>query len=532
VVRIFARLKLRLIRNGLRTPQYALLFTLGASAAGVLALLGFIFLSSVRNDPIASDAVIVTFSAITVMWIVVPLLGFGTDETLDPQRLVLLPLTRGQLLCGLLTAALVGIAPVAVAFALTGAVIAVASGALSVLLIAASIVLTILFCVVASRVLIGVLAPLLRSRRGRDVMVMTVLLAAFVSQAFRLFAARGGTHDARKAFAQIADHVKYTPFGWGGLSATEAGAGHIAAALIALAGMTALIAGLLWAWSNTIPRAMTASDISAPEAAKKPKRRTALYPRWMPILPHNRMGATAAKELRYYLRDPRRRGPLVAALIVPALFLFESMRDAHVRPAASTMLALVTLLPASGLTLNQFGMDGAALWANVVAGSDPRADLTGKNLATALFVVPLIGLPAIATASVTGGWAYLPVTFGVAPGALGVILAIGDLVSVRAPYALPDRKNPLAANPGQGCVGGLAAMGALLADAIVLVPVGVVTAIALLSLPLGVATVVAVVFSTVYGGAFWYFFGVRRSSSYVEGRMPELLDAVSPRHAG
>ena len=231
------------------------------------------------------------------------------------------------------------------------------------------------------------------------------------------------------------------------------------------------------------------------------------------------------------MRDPRRRGPLIAALIVPALFLFESMRDANVRPAASTLLALVTLLPASGLTLNQFGMDGAALWANVVAGSDPRADLTGKNFATALFVIPLIGLPAIATASVSGGWAYLPVTFGVAPGVLGVILAIGDLVSVRAPYALPDRKNPLASNPGQGCVGGLAAMGALLADAIVLLPVGVVTAVALLTLPLGVATVIAVAFSTLYGGAFWYY-GVRSSSRYVEWRMPELLDAVSPRHAG
>jgi ABC-2 type transport system permease protein len=207
------------------------------------------------------------------------------------------------------------------------------------------------------------------------------------------------------------------------------------------------------------------------------------------------------------------------------------MRDANVRPAASTLLALVTLLPASGLTLNQFGMDGAALWANVVAGSDPRADLTGKNFATAMFVIPLIGLPAIATASVTGGWAYLPVTFGVAPGALGVILAIGDLVSVRAPYALPDRKNPLASNPGQGCVGGLAATGALVADAVALIPVGVVTAIALLTLPLGVATVIAVAFSTLYGGACWYY-GVRSSSRYIEWRMPELLDAVSPRHAG
>ena len=273
MVRVFARLKLRLIRNGLRTPQYALLFVLGASAAGVLAVLGFIFLSAVRNDPIAADAVIVTFAAVSVMWIVVPLLGFGTDETLDPQRLVLLPLTRGQLLRGLLTAALVGIAPIAVAFALSGAIVALATNALSALFIVAAIVATILFCVVASRVLIAVLAPLLRSRRGRDVMVMTVVLAAFVPQAFRLFAARGGTHDARKAFGQIASHVKYTPFGWGGFAASEAGQSHYLAAALALVGLAVLITGLLWSWSVTIPRAMTASDLNTSEVAK-PSRAT------------------------------------------------------------------------------------------------------------------------------------------------------------------------------------------------------------------------------------------------------------------
>src|SRR5690606_1723416 len=83
----FARLKLRLIRNGLRSPQYALMFILGASAAGVLALGGFVALATLRNQSIGPDVTLTVFAAVTVMWIVVPLIGFGTDETLDPQRL-------------------------------------------------------------------------------------------------------------------------------------------------------------------------------------------------------------------------------------------------------------------------------------------------------------------------------------------------------------------------------------------------------------------------------------------------------------
>ena len=121
MARHFVRLKLRLVRNGLRSPQYAVLFALGAATASLLALIGFIALATMRNDPSSSDATIVIFGAVTMLWTVVPLLGFGTDETLDPQRLALLPLRRGQLLRGLLAAALVGIAPIATTIGLSGA---------------------------------------------------------------------------------------------------------------------------------------------------------------------------------------------------------------------------------------------------------------------------------------------------------------------------------------------------------------------------------------------------------------------------
>ena len=197
MARYFALLKLRLIRNGLRSPQYALLFTLGASASAVLAFLGFVFLAALRAHAFAADATLVVFAAVTLVWTVVPLIGFGTDETLDPQRLALLPLRRGQLLRGLLVAALLGVAPIATAFALTGAIVGLAHDALAVLLISLAIAGTLLLCVVASRTLIAVLAPLLRSRRGRDLLVMSVALAAFVPAVVP--AVRGAAHRQRPA---------------------------------------------------------------------------------------------------------------------------------------------------------------------------------------------------------------------------------------------------------------------------------------------------------------------------------------------
>jgi ABC-2 type transport system permease protein len=467
-----------------------------------------------------------------MLWTVVPLLGFGTDETLDPQRLALLPLRRGELLRGLLAAALVGVAPIATAIGLSGAILGQARDVFGAFLIAVAIATTLLLCVTASRALIALLAPLLRSRKGRDLTIMAVTLAALVPQAFQVFSSRAGEKDPRAIFAYIEGNVRPTPFGLGGVAATEAGKGHYLASIAALGGMLGIIAVLLLVWSRMIPRAMTTADI-APAAKVRARGRVdalPLFPRWLPFLPRTRVGAVAAKELAYFVRDPRRRAPLLTALIIPALLLFSTMRDGETRSGATTLLALVALLPASGLTLNQFGLDGAALWALVVSGNEIESDLTGKNIATALMVVPLVAVPAIVTAAVVDGWAYLPLTVGIAPGLLGVILEVGNVVSAWAPYAVPDRKNPLASNPGQGCVGGLAALAALVVDGIMLIPVASVVAITLAALPLATATIVSVLAAAGYGFAAWRI-GRSVAAGHLHGRMPELLDAVSPRQA-
>ena len=115
---------------------------------------------------------------------------------------------------------------------------------------------------------------------------------------------------------------------------------------------------------------------------------------------------------------------------------------------------------------------------------------------------------------------------------LGVILAVGNVVSAWAPYALPDRQNPLAANPGQGCVGGCAAaLGALLVDGIVLLPVLGVTFAALTVTTVPLATIVSVLFRDGIRAVVWWL-GRRAAAHHLWWRMPELLEAVSPRQAG
>ena len=140
------RLKLTLLRNGLRrsVPQLvgmavAALYALGVTAASVGGLVALRFV----HVDVARSLVVVLGSAMTLGWLVLPVLFTGVDQTLDPRRFATFALPRRRLLLGLLAAALVGLpgvvlsvlaltttvtwsrSPQAVAVALVAAVVAV-----------------------------------------------------------------------------------------------------------------------------------------------------------------------------------------------------------------------------------------------------------------------------------------------------------------------------------------------------------------------------------------------------------------------
>jgi len=532
VARTFVRLKLRLLRNGLRIGQAGVLFAIGAIGAAVIALVGFAVLAAARGDATGPNVAVIVFGLATLGWTFFPILGFGNDETLDPQRLATIPLTRRQLVTGVLAASLVGVAPLATLIAFSGALAGFAHDLTSTLLILMAIAASLLLCVVASRTLVAVMVPILRSRRGRDFTILAVTIVALLPPVFQLFATgRGEGRDWSHTISQTAHQVRFTPFAWGGTAVSNAARGHDLAAIGFLLAMTALIAVLLRIWSHVLERGLTTAD-TPPPVSRRGGSSSGLIPRALPFLPHNRVGASAAKDLRYSMRDPRRRAPLIAALVIPAVALWAPLSQLPVdAPASTTLLALVAVLPVAGLTLNQFGLDGAPFWMTVAAGNNPRADLTGKNIANLLVMIPIATAATLICATFTHGWSYIPLTLGLAPALMGVLLGVGNVISVRVPYAMPDRRNPLSFNPGQGCATLLAGLGALAVQGMLLIPVAVLTAILLHVLPLPVATVITIAVANAYGASIWLL-GRRIAWHDAWWRLPELLEAVSPRQAG
>ena len=243
-------------------------------------------------------------------------------------------------------------------------------------------------------------------------------------------------------------------------------------------------------------------------------------------LPRSSVGAVAARELRYQVRDPRRRVQALTALVMGLVWpVISNLHGGQGRAATVLFATAACWLVVFGAT-NQFGLDGRAAWFDLLSSTTPRRLFVGRNLA--LFVPGLLAA-AIACAvlgGLTGGWSYVPAA--VVVSAAGMVAGLGgaNLASVVAPLPVPEGGNPLrAGSTGQGCLAGLlyaVALGlltALLAPLVGAIAVERSSAraclvVGLLGLPYGAL-------------AWWVLTGV--AARLLRRRIPEVLRAVDPR---
>ncbi len=174
MARLLVQLKLRLLANALRSSNRAKASFITSTAFAVLTALGmFALLASLHGQSTAVDLTSVLFTVFAFGWLILPLLAFGLDSTLDPATMALYPLRTRQLATGLLAASATGAWPAANVIGLLGVLIGLASGVLGVLVALVAVPLQVLFCITLARFVTTSMAGLLRSRRGKD-------LAAFL----------------------------------------------------------------------------------------------------------------------------------------------------------------------------------------------------------------------------------------------------------------------------------------------------------------------------------------------------------------
>lgn len=513
MVGLFVRLKVRLLLGTLRSPARVLLVLTGA-------LLGLVVIGGVaaalvvvRDEPatVAATGVLVT-TMLALGWATLPIAAFGVDETLDVSRLALLPIHRGRLLAGLLAGAVIGVPPVLTALLVGVIVVAVTTSWAAVPVAVPAFGLLVAMCLLLGRVTTSALSRLLRSRRGRDLAVLIGLLVVLAAQLPRLLVA----NVDEERLVGIGEVLRWTPPGAAVRSVADAAAGAWVPALLALAYAAATVAVLLGGWYVALGAALTVVDASSTSA----RRRSALR--------GGRLGAVAGKDLRYIWREPRLKFSWLQMMLfgvaVPGFALWDEGRFLPL------VAAMFSALLVTALQFNLLGPEGSAFWLTVVTTGgerDARTDLAGRTAATAAVALGWVVPASVVLAFVAGsGVRSVLVAVGAAAAVLGAGLAVGVVISVLAPFPVPNQPSAAFTGPGagRGCLAGLLWIVGTLVTVVLALPV-VVPAVGWGdSWPVALAVLVC---GPAWGaGLAWL--GRRVAADRLVLRLPETLVAVTP----
>ena len=183
MVALLVRLKLTLLKNSLKRSVWrtvgmiiAMVYALGVVILVLAGLIGLRFTSLA----LTADLTVVGYAGLTVGWLLMSMLVFGVDETIDPAKFALLPVRATDLLPGLLVAGLISAPGVATIVVAAGLVI---TWARSVPLTIAALIaapLGVLTCFLLSRTATAAFASFLASRRFRDLAFVGLALFGVV----------------------------------------------------------------------------------------------------------------------------------------------------------------------------------------------------------------------------------------------------------------------------------------------------------------------------------------------------------------
>jgi len=514
VVAHLARLKLRLLANGLRRSAWqvvGLVFALLYAGGAVLVVLIGLGVLSGQDADTRRTVVVLAGSALVAAWWFLPLFAFGIDATMETDRFATFAIPRRQLVVGLAVAGVIGIPGFATTLMALGTALPWWRQPLAVVAALVGASLGVALCVVGSRTTTTVLAPLLARRRFREVATGVVLvplvLAGPILSSLGIAAERSA-----QSFPALVRVMVWTPFGapWALAADVAAGAwlellGHLAVAVAALA-------LLLLAWAKALGGAMVRQPTTS---GTRGHTGLGLLGR----IPASQGWAVAARCLIYWWRDPRYALAVVIVPLLPVLVFFLGGGDGMLvlGPITATLIGWSISADVS--------YDGTAFWLHVMAPLRGRVDRLGRVASAAVIGVPTTLLMVLGGLLASGRWELTLPMLGVSLGALASALGASSVLSSRLVYPVqPPGSNPFATPQGgttATMVSQLLGFGAL---GLLLLPGGVLTLVAAGTGSTVLGVVAAVVALGIGGGVL--VGGVRIGGDQLDRRAPALLASL------
>lgn len=543
-------LRWKLFTRGFRRDRARLITTI-ISVVILLPLLGFgavITYLAYRDlpAPANSEVLFLVLTAAYLLWIVLPLFEFSVNEGLDVSKLIQFPVTRLEIMFGLLISTLLDI-PM---FGLLLILLAVVVGwAITVPVTLFTIVAMLIFYVQIvgmSQLVLALLMRTLQSRRFRD---LSILLIGLISTSCYIMSqviarmAEAGNIAAVLQHAALSNYLQYLPSGMTARAIQQAAVGNWSIAFAWL--LVSLVAAIvvLYLWQLVLERSLRSPESGG---AVRTRRRRATREVGAVVPVRSLAGTTARtnasleqllaitrKEFIYYWRDPQLKAMLFQSVIYIAIVTIGPFLGTSAgRNSANTMLFVApsaVFISMFILSYNTLGMERQSLTTLFLFPVEPRRLLMGKNLAVAMIgVVELIVLVLVGV-FLTRNWNLALLALIVGLAGIALVLGCGNLSSVFFPTRMRQMRGLRATGSSSGsggCLRSIMVLTLMIVTAILLIPVALA-----LFLPIVLhaqwAWVITIPASLIYGAAF-YIVVTGIASSRMLDREPEIL-AVTTR---
>ena len=459
------------------------------------------------------------FSILSVVFVLMVLLFFGSDQTLDPARFAIFPVRARDLIPGmLLIGTLLSLGGIFVTVLSVGYVIASSWTVPQTIIAGICAALGVVTMVIWSRVLVSWLAAGLSKRHTRDmagvIFAILIIVPSLLPQI--IGSMKMGNNQVTEIMGSV---MAWLPWGWAWAAPWDVVANNWLLAAIRMFLAVALLALGIWGWARALDRALQ-QPIESSGSSEKVKAH-GIVDR---ICPNNVWGAIAARSLHYWKRDPRHFILIIFTLIIPVLWfgpvifgdLNASKSVLFAAPAVATMFFGQT-------AFYELSYDGSALWTHIVAGIRGRDDRLGRIWAILLVLGPTVLIVQLAVLLlVPGSWqakvGSVAATIVFAGAGLGAGSLVGSFFNVPSP---PPGANMFAKKSGGGWMAMLMFMAVAFISLVSAIPTLILvfigqTGASIAALPVAIITAVAI-------AAAGVIFGGKK----LENNWPELLAQIS-----
>ena len=504
------------------------------------------------------SAALIGCVVILLMWIIVPIFGFGLDSGIDPRRLSPILSPTPHLATALLVASMLGLPGIITTVVLLApTVFFISTGqwmfALATVFLAPA---GTYGYVLVAKVCSSALATTVGASRGRRETMMTLSTIAFlmiVTPAGLYLNAIVQQANA-EALTNIAQILAWVPILGAPSIPLLASAGMWGQLAVQVATTAAIFVGGTTLWKRMLTPMMIGRSntisVDAERALSEGRHLiddTVVDTSSMPVNgDHNTTGMTAvnlwtslpiptpvaaiaARTLNACLRDPRVSTSFASTLIFPCMIVAMRLMPVDSDTAMTLSFSQTLLLAVMPMMLAQMysyltSYDSTALWMHIVAGVSGRDDRLGRFLGpaplTLVIAVVSITLVSFFGGSVFGGPLALTAMF------IAIFGITFGVTSVFSAYVLtpvqPPGASPLATKgTGNQMVTLLSAFGTWIAVGIVATPLAVAVSMSSGSVWHWVWLAVAVIVGIVVG-IVGFVIGARA----VDRRMPEMLATI------